>query len=92
MRDSRGEARGSTVRAVADDVRPTDPDYEAGEGRLAVWLDPEHIEWLANRCLCGDDRPPDGNHVLECEYIRMRLTAALHKAGLKKKGVGLRRT
>ena len=81
-----------TVAVVTDDAEPTDPEYENAKGRMAVWLDPEHVEWLASRCLCGPDRWPNGNHTIECKYIRMRLTAALHKAGLKKKGAGLRRT
>jgi hypothetical protein len=80
------------VATVPDDVSPTDPDYENAEGRMAVWLDPEDVEWLASRCLCGPDRLPSGNHDLRCTYIRHRLTTALHKAGLKEKGKGLRRT
>jgi hypothetical protein len=80
------------VAPQPDEPNPTDPDYENAEGPDGRLARPEHVAWLAGRCLCGPDREPDGQHLLECQYIRMRLTAALHKAGLKEKGVGLRRT
>lgn len=89
VHDDRWEGIRAGVTPAPD---PTDPLYEDSEGRMAVWLDPEHVEWLAARCLCGPDRSGSEPHSLECRYIRMRLTAALHKAGLKKPGTGLRRT
>lgn len=60
------------------DSYPTDPEREAGLGRVAFWLDVEHIRWIADHCLCGrvDQWTP---HALECRYIRMRAEAALHK-------------
>lgn len=61
-------------------VQPTDPGYEVAEGRVVFWLDPEHIRWIADHCLCG--RGAAGPHAIECEYIRFRAQTALHKAGL----------
>jgi len=60
-------------------ISPTDPEYEAQQGRIAVWLDPEDIEWLSMHCCCAADAPPEVT--ARCARIRFRAGAALHKSG-----------
>jgi hypothetical protein len=57
---------------------PTDPDREAAMGRIALWLDPEDLRWLAARCCCGDDATELERE--RCAKVRFRAGAALHKA------------
>jgi hypothetical protein len=38
---------------VSADRKGTDPEWENQAGRMALWLTPEEIEWLADRCICG---------------------------------------
>jgi hypothetical protein len=33
---------------------PTDPSYEQELGRIALWLEPDDLRWLAQRCCCDD--------------------------------------
>jgi hypothetical protein len=60
---------------------PTDPDYEAILGRVALWLDLEDLQWLASHCACTDTTADDERE--RCARIRFRANAALHKAGAK---------
>ncbi|WP_086002633.1 hypothetical protein [Nocardiopsis chromatogenes] len=62
-------------------VMPTDPDAEAAQGRVALWLDPEDLRWLRHRCACDDDTPDEERD--RCARVRFRASAALHKAGLE---------
>ena len=58
---------------------PTDPAREAELGRVAVWLDPADLSWLAD-LLAGTD----GDSHEERDRIgrvRFRLLAAAHKSG-----------
>ena len=61
------------------DGDPTDADYERSKGRVAVWLDPDDIRWLA-RFLAGY-HPPDPDERDLAGRLRFRLMTALHKAG-----------
>jgi hypothetical protein len=47
-------------------------------GRIALWLDPEDLHWLAARCCCGDDATELERE--RCARVRFRASAALHKA------------
>ena len=47
-------------------------------GRIALWLDPEDLRWLAARCCCGDDATKLERE--RCARLRFRANAALHKA------------
>ena len=60
---------------------PTDPERERGLGRIAMWLSPEDLRWLASHCGCTDTTP-DGDKD-RCLRIRFRAQAALHKADAK---------
>jgi len=57
---------------------PTDPSREADMGRIALWLDPDDLRWLAARCRC-DDEATDMERE-RCARIRFRAHTALHKA------------
>jgi hypothetical protein len=62
-------------------IEPTDPEYEAQKGRIAVWLDTQDIEWLSRHCCCPSDAMADVTE--RCARIRFRAGAALHKAQIK---------
>jgi hypothetical protein len=47
-------------------------------GRIALWLDPEDLRWLATRCCCGEDASELEQD--RCARVRFRASAALHKA------------
>jgi len=59
---------------------PTDPSREVAMGRVALWLDPADLRWLAARCYCGDDSSEQERE--RCARVRFRASAALHKAVL----------
>jgi hypothetical protein len=59
---------------------PTDPVSEAALGRIALWLAPEDLRWLAARCCCGDDATEVERK--RCARVRFRASAALHKAAV----------
>jgi hypothetical protein len=59
---------------------PTDPEREAALGRIALWLDPDDLRWLARHCCCPPDVPEEQRQ--RCARLRFRAGAALHKAGL----------
>jgi len=59
-------------------IHPTDPERERALGRLALWLDPDDIAWLASHCNCPEDASAQGRD--RCARIRFRANAALHKA------------
>jgi hypothetical protein len=63
-------------------IHPTDPDEEMSKGRIALWLDPGDIEYLAKhfRCWGGADEEERER----CSRICFRANAALHKAGQRK--------
>ena len=61
---------------------PTDPEYEANLGRVALWLSPEDLELLGARCVCTDAASDEERR--QCDRIRFRAQAALHKAGVKR--------
>jgi hypothetical protein len=56
----------------------TDPSRERDLGRIALWLDPDDLRWLAARCRCDDDATELERE--RCARIRFRAHAALHKA------------
>jgi hypothetical protein len=58
---------------------PTDATYEMEQGRVALWLDPDDLRWLAARCWCDDDTGKEERD--RCARVRFRASAALHKAG-----------
>jgi hypothetical protein len=58
---------------------PTDPVREVALDRIALWLSPEDLRWLASRCTCTDATPENDRET--CGRIRFRANAALHKAG-----------
>lgn len=60
---------------------PTDPETEAAKGRLALWLDPDDVRWLAQHCCYTDNATQEQTE--RCARLRFRANAALHKAGLK---------
>ncbi|MET8803813.1 hypothetical protein [Streptomyces sp. NPDC004546] len=61
------------------DAVPTDPRAEAGRGRVALWLDPHDLRWLARHCCCPDDAGQETTD--RCSRLRFRASAALHKNG-----------
>ena len=61
-------------------IIPTNPEEEKVQGRVALWLDPEDIRWLASHCPCAEIDPIESRE--RCAWIRFRASAALHKAGL----------
>lgn len=66
---------------MADRILPTDPALEADKGRIALWLDPEDLRWLADRCVGQTDAPAEEEE--RWARLRFRVNAAMHKAGLK---------
>jgi len=57
---------------------PTDPSREADMSRIALWLDPDDLRWLAAHCRCDDDATDLERE--RCARVRFRAHAALHKA------------
>ena len=57
---------------------PTDPSREADTGRIALWLDPDDLRWLAARCRCGDEATDLERE--RCARVRFRAHAALDKS------------
>ncbi|MFF8430537.1 transposase [Streptomyces sp. NPDC016566] len=57
--------------------QPTDPQAEAAQGRIAPWLDPEDLRWLAQHCRCAEDATDEDKD--RCGRIRFRARTALHK-------------
>lgn len=59
-------------------ITPTDPAFEEAQDRIALWLAPVDLRWLAQYCGC----PPDATEEVRerCARIRFRASAALHKA------------
>ncbi|OIK01898.1 hypothetical protein BIV25_03705 [Streptomyces sp. MUSC 14] len=58
---------------------PTDPRAEAGRDRVALWLAPDDLRWLARHCCCPDDAEQETRD--RCSRLRFRASAALHKSG-----------
>ena len=69
---------------MASEVTPTDPQREASLGRVALWLDPDDLRWLARHCCCPDDVTEEQRQ--RCARLRFRASAALHKTGLAQEG------
>jgi len=65
---------------MPENPKPTIPADEIEKGRVALWLDPDDIRFLATNCACTDETP--GENRDRCARIRFRARAALHKAGL----------
>ncbi|MEU8971671.1 hypothetical protein AB0D11_20775 [Streptomyces monashensis] len=61
------------------DAVPTDPRAEAGRDRVALWLAPDDLRWLARHCCCPDDADQETKD--RCSRLRFRAGAALHKSG-----------
>lgn len=59
---------------------PTDAEQERAKGRVALWLDPEDLRWLARHCCCPSDAAKEVTD--RCARLRFRAHAALHKVGL----------
>ena len=59
---------------------PTDPEREADLGRVAVWLDPDDVLWLAREL--ADESHLSRDDEERAARVRFRLTTALHKQGL----------
>jgi hypothetical protein len=70
---------------MAEPVKPTHPDAERLQGRVALWLDPDDLAWLSRRCDCPVDASEEQRE--RCARIRFRASAALNKAGLKRDAV-----
>ena len=64
------------------EILPTDPEHERSEGRIALWLDPADIQYLARHCSCAEDASDEQKD--RCARIRFRSNSALHKAGIEK--------
>ena len=65
---------------MAGPVVPTDPQAEAAEGRVALWLDPDDLRRLAEHCCAPEDAPAEATE--RCLRLRFRARAALHTGGL----------
>lgn len=61
-------------------VTPTDPEEERAKGRVALWLDPDDMLWLAKHLASAHASDAETN--TRIGRIRFRILAALHKAGL----------
>ncbi|MGP4110068.1 hypothetical protein ACTWP5_04010 [Streptomyces sp. 4N509B] len=61
------------------EVVPTNPQAEAAQGRVALWLDSEDLRWLARHCCCPEDASREVRE--RCDRLRFRASAALHKHG-----------
>ncbi len=57
------------------DPEPTDPEVEKSKGRLALWLDPADLEYLAHHCCCPEDADQATRE--RCGRLRFRAHAAL---------------
>jgi hypothetical protein len=62
----------------------TDEARERALGRVPLWLPLEDVRLLAKHCFC-EDRGTEkfAPHSWQCRYLRMRVDAALDKAGDK---------
>ena len=58
----------------------TDPERERALGRIALWLDPDDLRWLARHCCCPAEVSEEQRS--RCTRLRFRAGAALHKAGV----------
>jgi hypothetical protein len=62
-------------------MNPTQPDEEAAQGRIALWLSPEQLSFIANEWQkIPDDISPDAKD--HWATIAFRAMAALHKSGI----------
>jgi hypothetical protein len=68
--------------AVSKNIEPTEPDREQALGRVALWLDPDDLRWLADHCCCAADATEEARD--RCLRLRFRASTALHKAGLER--------
>ncbi|MFE0173607.1 hypothetical protein ACFWZ2_14910 [Streptomyces sp. NPDC059002] len=57
--------------------QPTDPQAEAAQGRLPLWLDPEDLRWLARHCCCDETASDEDKD--RCGRLRFRAGTTLHK-------------
>lgn len=63
------------------EVTPTSPQHELEKGRVALWLDPADLRWLAENCRGADDASDE--ELERWARLRFRTNAALHKVGLR---------
>jgi hypothetical protein len=64
---------------MPNDVSPTDPDYEQQQGRIALWLAPDDLRWLARHLASLEPASSEETDLIA--RIRFRIAAALHRAG-----------
>ena len=62
-------------------IEPTDLEREKSLGRIALWLEPEDLQYLSSHCCCTDETPKAQRD--RCGRIRFRAHAALYKSGVK---------
>ena len=60
-------------------IIPTNPDEERAKGRVALWLDPDDLRWLATHLRELPTTTEEQEHI---NRLYFRAHAALHKAGL----------
>ena len=63
---------------MSNEIKKTSAEYEASEGRIALWLSAEDLKWLAGRCCCTDSSSEAEKE--RCGRVRFRASAALHKS------------
>jgi hypothetical protein len=62
-------------------VRPTNPEEEVAKGRIALWLDPDDIKFIADEWRKIPDNVSDSIKEI-WGRIAFRAMAALHKSGM----------
>ncbi len=65
---------------MSKNITPTNELDEKNKGRIALWLDPEDIQWISEHCCCLEDTSEDEKN--RCSRIRFRAKAALHKVNV----------
>lgn len=61
-------------------VVPTDPRGEAERGRVALWLDPDDLRWLADHCRLSRGRARGGRGPLSAYALPGEGRAAQERA------------
>ena len=59
------------------EIEKTNAEHEASEGRVALWLSVQDLQWLSRHCSCTDTSSQEEKE--RCGRIRFRSSAALHK-------------
>ncbi len=63
-------------------MKPANSDEELNKGRVALWLDPEDVAFLADEWRKIPDNAPDQTRET-WSRIAFRASSLLHKSGLK---------